>query len=91
MVPALDRQTSRGLSAAFTRLVWTARLSLRRMMVLIGHGQWLYEVCSLGHVGDGQDGAVAQLGERCVRNAEVEGSNPFRSISFRRVFLKPCF
>ena len=24
-------------------------------------------------------GAVAQLGERCVRNAEVEGSSPFRS------------
>ena len=27
-----------------------------------------------------QDGAVAQLGERSVRNAEVEGSTPFRSI-----------
>ena len=27
-----------------------------------------------------QRGAVAQLGERCVRNAEVEGSTPFRSI-----------
>lgn len=25
------------------------------------------------------NGAVAQLGERCVRNAEVEGSTPFRS------------
>ena len=24
-------------------------------------------------------GAVAQLGERCVRNAEAEGSTPFRS------------
>ncbi len=24
-------------------------------------------------------GVVAQLGERCVRNAEVEGSNPFSS------------
>ena len=24
-------------------------------------------------------GAVAQLGERSVRNAKVEGSNPFRS------------
>ena len=24
-------------------------------------------------------GPVAQLGERCVRNAEVEGSNPFGS------------
>ena len=30
-------------------------------------------------------GAVAQLGERCVRNAEVEGSTPFRS-----TFVKPC-
>ena len=28
-----------------------------------------------------QLGAVAQLGERCVRNAEVEGSTPFRSTS----------
>src|SRR3989304_7588708 len=26
-----------------------------------------------------KNGAVAQLGERCVRNAEVEGSIPFRS------------
>jgi len=31
-------------------------------------------------------GAVAQLGERCVRNAEVEGSNPFRS-TFSRLPL----
>ena len=28
-------------------------------------------------------GAVAQLGERCVRNAEVEGSIPFRSTNAR--------
>ena len=28
-----------------------------------------------------RSGAVAQLGERCVRNAEVEGSTPFRSTS----------
>jgi hypothetical protein len=28
------------------------------------------------------DGAVAQLGERSVRNAEVEGSIPFRSMHF---------
>jgi hypothetical protein len=28
-------------------------------------------------------GAVAQLGERRVRNAKVEGSIPFRSTSFR--------
>src|SRR5437870_2683741 len=37
-----------------------------------------YEV----HHGSGKtasSGAVAQLGERCVRNAEVEGSTPFRS------------
>ena len=36
-------------------------------------------------------GLVAQLGERCVRNAEVVGSNPIRSItknqSFRADFL----
>ena len=31
---------------------------------------------------DGRNGAVAQLGERRVRNAEVEGSIPFRSIGF---------
>ncbi len=30
------------------------------------------------------NGAVAQLGERCVRNAEVEGSIPFRSTIFHR-------
>lgn len=29
------------------------------------------------------NGGVAQLGERCVRNAEVEGSNPFRSMEQR--------
>ncbi len=28
----------------------------------------------------GHTGAVAQLGERCNRTAEVEGSTPFRSI-----------
>jgi hypothetical protein len=28
------------------------------------------------------DGDVAQLGERRVRNAKVEGSNPFVSISY---------
>jgi hypothetical protein len=26
-----------------------------------------------------ENGLVAQLGERCVRIAEVEGSNPFKS------------
>ena len=34
-------------------------------------------------------GPVAQLGERCVRIAEVEGSNPFRStIIFRGGLLR---
>ncbi len=28
-------------------------------------------------------GLIAQLGERCVRNAEVAGSNPARSTRFR--------
>ena len=27
-------------------------------------------------------GVIAQLGERCVRNAEVVGSNPIGSIGF---------
>jgi hypothetical protein len=27
-------------------------------------------------------GDVAQMGERCVRNAQVEGSNPFISTIF---------
>ena len=30
-----------------------------------------------------RNGLVAQLGERCVRNAEVKGSNPSRSTSGR--------
>src|SRR5688572_23129980 len=33
-------------------------------------------------------GAVAQLGERCNRTAEVEGSTPFRS-TFHSQFLVP--
>ena len=32
-------------------------------------------------------GLVAQLGERRVRNAEVEGSNPFGSIRCTKEFL----
>ena len=42
------------------------------------------------------NGAVAQLGERRVRNAEVEGSIPFRSIGFfekiaaRTLLIGPC-
>ena len=41
-------------------------------------------------------GAVAQLGERCVRNAEVEGSIPFRStnkinkLRAMRCYSHPC-
>ena len=34
-------------------------------------------------------GAVAQLGERCVRNAEVEGSTPFRSTE-KALFANPA-
>jgi hypothetical protein len=34
-------------------------------------------------------GAVAQLGERCVRNAEVEGSTPFRSTG-KALFATPA-
>ena len=34
------------------------------------------------------NGLVAQLGERRVRNAEVEGSIPFGSTIYRCVFLK---
>lgn len=38
------------------------------------------------------DGPVAQLGERSVRNAEVEGSIPFRStIFFKNVLLDVLF
>ena len=36
----------------------------------------------------GEVGGVAQLGERSVRNAEVEGSTPFASTDLRR-FLYP--
>lgn len=32
-------------------------------------------------------GIVAQLGERCVRNAEAEGSIPFRSTISRSEFF----
>jgi hypothetical protein len=38
---------------------------------------------SIGGLTAADFGAVAQLGERCVRNAEVEGSTPFRSILFK--------
>ena len=34
------------------------------------------------------NGAVAQLGERSVRNAEVEGSIPFRSIEISNCYLR---
>lgn len=36
------------------------------------------------------NGLVAQLGERCVRNAEVTGSNPAISIH-RQYWFKRCF
>ena len=37
----------------------------------------------------GTRGAVAQLGERSVRNAEVEGSIPFRSTRLNSKSRKP--
>ncbi len=39
--------------------------------------------------GKWRHGAVAQLGERCVRNAEVEGSTPFRSTR-KALFATPA-
>src|SRR6267142_6847187 len=55
------------------RTVWQRELSLllaaRTLFCSLG-GRVIFGDCS---------GAVAQLGERCVRNAEVEGSTPFRS------------
>jgi hypothetical protein len=38
-----------------------------------------YEASQIRGPAADEHGAVAQLGERCVRNAEVEGSTPFRS------------
>ena len=35
-------------------------------------------------------GPVAQLGERRVRNAEVEGSNPFGSTNVQRLHTYPA-
>ena len=38
-----------------------------------------------------QDGDIAQLGERCLRKAEAEGSNPFIStIQTSRAALLAC-
>ena len=37
---------------------------------------------AFGRPGSRSSGAVAQLGERRVRNAKVEGSIPFRSTNF---------
>ena len=42
------------------------------------------------HAGPRHHGAVAQLGERCVRNAEVEGSTPFRSTLFSLLRRRGC-
>ncbi len=36
-------------------------------------------------------GVVAQLGERSVRNAEAEGSNPFGSITEKQGSKSPAF
>ena len=36
-------------------------------------------------------GLVAQLGERCVRNAEAEGSIPFGSTKTPRIYLRGVF
>jgi hypothetical protein len=36
-------------------------------------------------------GDVAQMGERCVRNAQVEGSNPFISTRNNKGFMISCF
>ena len=44
-----------------------------------------YKIPAPVSVETGGIGAVAQLGERCVRNAEVEGSTPFRSTSRKPV------
>ena len=49
-------------------------LSPRFRATLVGKGHSPYDIYI--------DGAVAQLGERCVRNAEVEGSIPFGSTVF---------
>ena len=38
---------------------------------------------------DADHGAIAQLGERLVRNQEVAGSSPASSISSRRGLLRP--
>src|SRR5690606_7313225 len=40
--------------------------------------------------GAGQRGAVAQLGERRVRNAKVEGSIPFRSTTIENGKARRC-
>ncbi len=38
-----------------------------------------------------QQGGVAQLGERRVRNAEAKGSNPSVSTKFRKIHKKWVF
>ena len=53
----------------------------------LGAGCRRFKSCRLDHIYLGREhhvgslvyGPVAQLGERCVRNAEVKGSNPSRS------------
>lgn len=63
---------------------WPLKRPVRGVLGIVGTGsvtgQRPFLVLEFGSLG-----AVAQLGERCVRNAEVEGSTPFRSTCF-----KPC-
>ena len=42
-------------------------------------------IFTVSHCEVGRFGLVAQLGERCVRIAEVEGSIPFESTNFRKI------
>ena len=57
---------------------WPLKRPVRGVLGIVGTGsvtgQRPFLVLEFGSLG-----AVAQLGERCVRNAEVEGSTPFRS------------
>ena len=63
---------------------WPLKRPVRGVLGIVGTGsvtgQRPFLVLEFGSLG-----AVAQLGERCVRNAEVEGSTPFRS-----TFVNPC-
>ena len=56
-----------------------ARSGVVRLRVLIARCVWVCGARASTLESRALCGAVAQLGERCVRNAEVEGSIPFRS------------